>query len=108
MSWSLLNRLTVGMGLSGVLIAIIVGTLILPGCTGKNKEEKGPTILCTTTIVADVVRQVAGPHQSIGVLMGAGVDPHLFNPSPRDARQLSQAQLIFYSGLNLEGKMSEL
>jgi len=78
----------------------------LTGCSGN--DEKAPSVLCTTTIVADVVRQVAGPHQSVGVLMGAGVDPHLFDPAPRDARRLGQAKVIFYSGLNLEGKMTEL
>src|SRR5207253_10779484 len=92
------------LSLDGGLCAILAG-LCLTGCSGN--DEKAPAVLCTTTIVADVVRQVAGPHQSIGVLMAAGVDPHLFDPAPRDARRLGQAKVIFYSGLDLERNMTE-
>ena len=70
------------LSLACALGAALAG-LFLPGCSGN--DEKAPTILCTTTIVADVARQVAGPHQSVGVLMAAGVDPHLFEPTSRDA-----------------------
>src|SRR5437764_9562244 len=38
--------------------------------------------------------------------MGAGVDPHLYDPTPGDARRLKNARVVFYSGLHLEGKMS--
>lgn len=85
------------------MCALVLG-LSLTGCS----SEKEPTLLCTTTVVADVVRQVAGQHQTVGVLMGAGVDPHLYDPAPRDARRLNQAKVIFYSGLHLEGKMDDL
>lgn len=84
--------------------ALVLGLVCaLPGC-----GEKGPDILCTTTIVADMVQTIAGEHQKVGVLMGPGVDPHTYDPSPRDARQVKNAKLIFYSGLHLEGKMTEM
>jgi manganese/zinc/iron transport system substrate-binding protein len=40
--------------------------------------------------------------------MGEGVDPHLYKASPADVSQLSQADIILYSGLHLEGKLAEL
>lgn len=65
-------------------------------------------IVCTTGMVADLVRNVGGGQVQIVQLMGAGVDPHLYKPSPGDIQQLMAADLIFYSGRNLEGKMGEL
>ncbi len=65
-------------------------------------------ICCTTGMVAELVRNVGGKRVAVTELMGAGVDPHLYKASPGDVRLLSGADAIFYSGLHLEGKMSDL
>lgn len=65
-------------------------------------------VVCTTGMVADLVKQVGGPRVKVTQLMGAGVDPHLYKVSPGDVRRLAQADAIFYSGRNLEGKMGEV
>jgi manganese/zinc/iron transport system substrate-binding protein len=64
--------------------------------------------LCTTGMVADVVRQVGGDYLQVSQLMGAGVDPHLYKASTADIDQLAAADIIFYSGLHLEGKMGDV
>lgn len=62
--------------------------------------------VCTTALVADLVRNIAGPGRADVVsLMGEGVDPHLYKGSPRDVRDLAGADLIFAGGLHLEGKL---
>ena len=65
-------------------------------------------ITCTTGMVADIVRNVGGAHVDVALLMGEGVDPHLYKPSPGDIRVLGTADVVFYSGLHLEGKMGDL
>jgi manganese/zinc/iron transport system substrate-binding protein len=40
--------------------------------------------------------------------MGPGVDPHLYRPIASDVRKLDAADAIFYNGLHLEGRMSDL
>jgi manganese/zinc/iron transport system substrate-binding protein len=65
-------------------------------------------IVCTTGMVADLVRKIGGDSVAVTQMMGDGVDPHLYKASPGDVNQLSQADAIFYSGLHLEGKMSEV
>ncbi len=65
-------------------------------------------VTCTTGMVADLVRHVGGQHVQIHQLMGAGVDPHLYKASPGDVRLLQNADVIFYSGRHLEGKMTEI
>lgn len=65
-------------------------------------------IVCTTGMVAELVRKVGGDSVAVTQMMGDGVDPHLYKASPGDVSQLSQADAIFYSGLHLEGKMTDV
>ena len=67
-------------------------------------------IKAATTIgmVADLVKQVGGDRVEVDQLMGPGVDPHLYKPTSTDAGRLSKADVIFYSGLMLEGRMGDL
>ena len=64
--------------------------------------------VATTGMVADVVRQVGGEHVEVRHLMGEGVDPHLYKASTGDIDLLTDADVIFYSGLHLEGKMGDI
>ncbi len=58
-------------------------------------------------MVADIVRNVAGPRAEVTAIMGAGVDPHLYTPTRDDVALLARADIVFYSGLMLEGKMGQ-
>lgn len=64
--------------------------------------------VATTGMIADLVRQVAGQRFEVRQLMGPGVDPHLYRPTPNDAAALRRADVIFYNGHMLEGKMGEV
>jgi manganese/zinc/iron transport system substrate-binding protein len=59
-------------------------------------------------MIADVVKNIGEPYITVKTLMGPGVDPHLYRPRESDVAALSNAQLIFYNGLHLEGKMGEI
>lgn len=65
-------------------------------------------VVCTTGMVAELARHVGGDRVAVTQLMGDGVDPHLYQASPGDVNTLSRADVIFYSGLHLEGKMADL
>jgi len=65
-------------------------------------------VVCTTGIVADLVRNVGGDHIRVSTLMGPGVDPHLYKPTPGDVRRLTAADAVFYNGLHLEGRLADL
>jgi manganese/zinc/iron transport system substrate-binding protein len=56
-------------------------------------------------MVGDAVMRVGKDHLQVEVLMKPGVDPHLYKPSQGDIQLLDQADIVFYSGLHLEGKM---
>jgi manganese/zinc/iron transport system substrate-binding protein len=54
------------------------------------------------------VRQVGGDKIEVQGLMGAGVDPHLYKALASDITRLQNAEVIFYNGLLLEGKMQDV
>ena len=62
----------------------------------------------TVGMVADIVRAVGGEHVEVKQLMQAGVDPHLYTPTRDDSAAILGADIVFYNGLLLEGKMSEM
>ena len=65
-------------------------------------------VVATFTILADMVRQVAGPHADVISLVGPGGDAHTFDPSPADAGKLTDADLIFANGLGLDAWIARL
>lgn len=74
-----------------------------PTSSGEAKIN----IVATTGMVADIVRQVAGDRATVDNLMGEGVDPHLYKPTRGDVAKILDADMIFYSGLMLEGRMTD-
>jgi manganese/zinc/iron transport system substrate-binding protein len=64
-------------------------------------------VVCTTGPVADMLRNLGGEHLAVTGLMGPGVDPHLYTAVPADIEMLAAADMIFYNGLHLEGRMGE-
>lgn len=93
-------------GLTAVVgLAVCLG---LVGCSSNGPPSfEGPPVrvVCTTTIVADLVQRVGGERVRVEVLMGPGIDPHKYLPTPGDREKLENAHLVFFNGLHLEGKM---
>ena len=86
--------------------------LLAAGCGGRvpsGVADGGPLrVVATTTVVADLVRQVGGDRVTVDCLMAPGIDPHSYKPTPRDADRLAGADLVVASGLHLEGKLTDL
>lgn len=87
---------------------IVVCFFLMLGCKVKQTKENEKLIVCSTSITADCIRQVVGDRLTVKSLMGAGVDPHTYNPRPSDVVLLNDAKLVVYTGFHLEGKMAEL
>ncbi|MCI0757044.1 metal ABC transporter solute-binding protein, Zn/Mn family [Teichococcus vastitatis] len=72
------------------------------------QERRAPLrVLATTAMIGDLTRCIGGGRVNLTVLMGEGVDPHLFKPTRQDVARLLQSDLVLYSGLMLEGQMIE-
>jgi len=70
--------------------------------------EQPYRIVCTVGMITDIVRNVAGDYAQVEGIIGEGVDPHLYKPTRGDVVQLSRADVVFYNGLLLEGKMTDV
>ncbi|PKR81274.1 manganese transporter [Brumimicrobium salinarum] len=84
--------------------------LLLSSCNApQNKQQDGTfNIVTTTSIITDLVENIGGENVHIEGVMGAGVDPHLYKASEGDVMKLSRADMIFYNGLHLEGKLVDI
>lgn len=97
-----------------ILAIVGVSTLmLLTACFGSKNvfgpESEGKIKVVTTVgMIEDVVKNVGGEYVYVKALMGPGVDPHLYKASAGDIERMNQADVIFYGGLHLEGKMVEL
>lgn len=70
-------------------------------------SERPIEVVATVGMVADIVRNVGGDRVRVTQLMGAGVDPHLYRVTRDDVRSIFSADVIFSSGLMLEGNLSD-
>jgi manganese/zinc/iron transport system substrate-binding protein len=75
---------------------------------GTDPGARKIKAVCTIGMISDIVGVVGGDRVAVEGLMGPGVDPHLYKASEGDVRKLANADIIFYNGLNLEGKMGNL
>lgn len=70
--------------------------------------ERPVQVVATTSMIADLAREIGGDRVEVEGLMGPGVDPHLYRPRESDVARLVGADLVLYNGLELEGKMGEV
>jgi manganese/zinc/iron transport system substrate-binding protein len=89
------------------LIYIVLATLLV-SCGNKGSDNGKLKIVTTTTMITDMVENIGGDKVEVEGLMGSGVDPHLYKASEGDVSKLYNADIIFYSGLHLEGKLVEV
>jgi len=89
-------------------ITAVAALCALASGTAHTFAQEKIKAVATIGMVADLVRQVGGDRVAVDQLMGPGVDPHLYKPTATDATRLSQADVVFYSGLMLEGRMGDL
>jgi len=85
-----------------ITIGLVVTTVYTPAHASKMN------VVTTTTMVNDMVKEIGGDRVNVVGLMGPGVDPHLYKPASGDVVKLQRAKVIFYSGLMLEGRMTDL
>lgn len=77
-------------------------------CATPLAMAKTLETVASFTVLADIVKQVGGEHVEVKSLVGPNGDPHSFEPTPQDSQALAKADIVFVSGLGLEGWMDRL
>ena len=101
----------IGLSIIGLSACLLVGLSAGcdPGPTQPTAKVAGARlrVVATVGMLADAVQTIAGDRADVVGLMGPGVDPHLHQPTRRDVQALASADIIFYVGLTLEGRMAD-
>lgn len=97
----------------GIILSILALGLILAACgtdvsDDGNLGDRTINVVATTGMIADAVENVGGDRVDVTGLMGPGIDPHLYRPTASDVNSLDGADIIFYNGLELEGRMTDI
>lgn len=91
-----------------VLFLSLAAGLAACGAASAFTSEGKIKVTATIGMITDVVRNIGGEHVEAVGIMKAGVDPHLYKATQGDLRKLEEADIVFYNGLHLEGKMAEI
>ncbi|MGC9457075.1 MAG: metal ABC transporter solute-binding protein, Zn/Mn family [Halothiobacillaceae bacterium] len=87
--------------LRSLLALLVLLFIALPG-----QADEPLKVVATTTIAADLIRDLGGNRVEVTSLMGPGIDPHDYRATQGDIRRLRKADLIVYHGLNLEARLT--
>ncbi|MDL4913571.1 MAG: zinc ABC transporter substrate-binding protein [Enterobacterales bacterium endosymbiont of Blomia tropicalis] len=85
-------------------VSLALGAMLVSPLTMAKTVEA----VASFTVLADMVKQVGGDHVHVKSLVGPNGDPHTFEPTPQDSQALAKADVVFVSGLGLEGWMNRL
>ena len=92
-----------------LFLFVALATTLLYSCKDQPSQSlQKPRIVCTIGMLSNIVEELVGDHYDVINLIGEGVDPHVYKHTAGDVKKLQSADLIFYNGLHLEGKMTDI
>ncbi|NBX78566.1 manganese transporter [bacterium] len=86
----------------------LIGLLFYIAQNLQYRMHSAPYILCTTTIIADTVKNIVGDCVQVKTLMHEDIDPHTYTPTAQDLDIIMHADIIVYNGLHLEARMIDI
>jgi ABC-type Zn uptake system ZnuABC Zn-binding protein ZnuA len=95
-----------------IIVSFIgIVSFILAGCQsaqpGQSVEPGSLRVIATATFLADIAQQVAGDRLVIDSLVPVNVDPHTFQPTPRDIARIADSQVLIVNGAGFEEWLEE-
>ncbi|HBQ63739.1 MAG TPA: ABC transporter substrate-binding protein [Clostridiales bacterium] len=94
-----------------ILILALVMTAVLPACSFISNRQPGPArplVITTLFPQYDFIRQIAGDKVEFRLLIPPGVEPHAYEPTPRDLADIRRADLFVYTGDAMEPWVKQL
>src|SRR5690625_4663726 len=94
------------------MILAFIAVFVLVACneksTSNNEGNSGNSeetiqVVTSFTLLEDMVKEIAGDRIEVHNLVPIGTDPHEYDPLPDDIKAATDADILFYNGLNLEG-----
>jgi len=91
-----------------IVLATAALLLVQALASAQDNSSQKLKVVATFSILADLVKNVGGERIEVAALVGPNGDAHVYQPTPADAKTLSEAKLVFTNGLGFEGWMSRL
>ena len=86
------------------VVGVLFGLCAAPAAQGAGKLR----VVCTTTMITDLVKTIAGDAADVRGIMRPGEDPHVYDVRPRDVQLVADAQLVVMNGLHLEATLADV
>lgn len=87
-----------------ISLALLAGAMVTAPLARANEVN----VVASFTVLADIVKNIGGEHVIVKSLVGPNGDPHTFEPTPQDSQALAMADVVFISGLGMEGWIDRL
>lgn len=92
-------------------ILLAVGFILLLAACGDSESSANDRetdsdklqVVSSFTIISDMAREIGGDEVEVHNLVPTGTDPHIYEPLPEDIKKATDADILFYNGMNLEG-----
>lgn len=87
------------------MLSLTMFILLFTACSNVSEGEGNNDklkIVATYSIIADMTENIVGEKAEVYSMVPIGTDPHMYDPLPKDTSKVSDADLVFYNGLNLE------
>lgn len=91
-----------------VFVIALIAMTVSCGPAQESSQDSSPTVIATTSIVADLLNEITPSSIEVVGLMGPGTDPHLYKPTFSDFQAIESTQFLVLSGMHLEGKMADV
>lgn len=99
-----------------LLLSLLVMTLGLSGCRSTTTQTAAQTtterpihVVASVDFYGEVAQAVLGQHGTVtSLIKSASIDPHDFEPTPKDATQVSRATVVLGNGLGYDGWLDKL
>ena len=82
--------------------------LAMFAAVGPTRAADRLNVVASFSILGDFVRNVGGDRVNVTALVGPDSDPHVYAPTPSDAKKVAEAKLVFVNGLGFEGWLPRL
>lgn len=81
---------------------VVLASIVIAGCQAPRSTTSAIAVVATTTVFADMVRNVGGDLVAVTSLVPKNGDVHTFAPKPSDIRAVAEAKLLVMNGLGLD------
>lgn len=94
--------------LAAVGASLLMALTLSRGLGTASEQNEPARVVATVGMIGDLAAEIGAGCTDVTTLMGPGIDPHLYQATSGDVRELSRADLILYVGLTLEGQLGEV